>query len=321
MKALITGAGGFVGFHLARHLLEQDDIEIFGTTYLAPEDYPHLQGYDLSLQQVDLTDDDVVYHLLEDIQPDQIYHLAAQSFVPESFESPWDTLSNNIKAQLTIQQAMLKLDLPSRLLVVGSAEVYGPVSPDDIPIDEQQPFRPPSPYSVSKVAQDMLGLQYYISHNLPVIRVRPFNQIGPGQSKRFVAPAFASQIAAIEAGQQEPKLYVGNLDARRDFTDVRDMVRAYRLVMSLGEPGAVYNIGSGQAHSIQELLDILLHHTDAPISVHVDPARVRPTEVPVFVCDPAKVRATTGWEPTYTFEQTLGDVLDDWRGRVNSSAS
>lgn len=196
MKALITGAGGFVGYHLAQHLLEQGDVEIFGTTYLAPEDYPHLQGLDLSLQQIDLTDDDVVYQLLEDVRPDHIYHLAAQSFVPESFDAPWDTLSNNIKAQLTIQQAMLKLDLDSRLLVVGSAEVYGPVSPDDIPIDEQQPFRPPSPYSVSKVAQDMLGLQYYISHNLPAIRVRPFNQIGPGQSKRFVAPAFASQIAA-----------------------------------------------------------------------------------------------------------------------------
>jgi len=319
LRALITGVGGFVGNHLAEHLLEQGDVEVFGTTFLPPESYPDLQRFDMTLRQVDLTDDDAVERLLRDIRPDHIYHLAAQSFVPESFDNPWGTLSNNIKAQLSIILAMIKLDLPSRLLVVGSAEVYGPVSPDDIPIDEQQPLRPPSPYSVSKVAQDMLGLQYFISHNLPIIRVRPFNQIGPGQSKRFVAPAFASQIAAIEAGQQEPILYVGNLEARRDFTDVRDMARAYRLVMSLGEPGSVYNIGSGQARSIQELLDILLHHTEAPIQVQVDPARMRPSEVPIFVCNPARVRATTGWEPQISFEETLVDVLDDWRVRIKET--
>ena len=318
MKALITGAGGFVGNHLARHLLEQGDVELFGTTYLEPENYPALRQYDMRLRRVDLTDDDAVQRLLQDVQPDHIYHLAAQSFVPESFEDPWGTLGNNIQAQLSIILALLRLDLPARLLVVGSAEVYGPVSPNEIPIGEDQPLRPPSPYSVSKVAQDMLGLQYFISHNLPAIRVRPFNQIGPGQSKRFVAPAFASQIASIEAGQQEPVLYVGNLEARRDFTDVRDMVRAYRLVMATGEPGAVYNIGSGQAHSIQELLDTLLHYTDAPIEVQVDPARVRPVEVPIFVCDPTRVHAATGWQPEYTFDRTLADVLDDWRARVRA---
>ncbi len=321
MKALITGVGGFVGNHLARHLLDQGDTEVVGTTYLAPEAYPDLASFDMELRQVELTDDDAVRRLLDETRPDHIYHLAAQSFVPESFESPWDTLSNNIKAQLSIILAMIKLDLPSRLLVVGSAEIYGPVSPDDIPIDEQQPLRPPSPYSVSKVAQDMLGLQYFISHNLPIIRVRPFNQIGPGQSKRFVAPAFASQIAAVEAGQQEPVLYVGNLDAKRDFTDVRDMSRAYRVVMTLGEPGAVYNIGSGQAHSIREVLDILLDMSDAAIDVEPDPARMRPTEVPIFVCNPARIRATTGWEPTYSLEQTLADVLAEWRERVKAAAS
>lgn len=321
MKALITGVGGFVGNHLVRHLLDQGDVDVIGTTFLAPEEYPDLASFDMELRQVELTDDDAVRALLDETRPDHIYHLAAQSFVPESFANPWGTLSNNIKAQLSIILAMIKLDLSSRLLVVGSAEIYGPVSPEDIPIDEQQPLRPPSPYSVSKVAQDMLGLQYYISHNLPIIRVRPFNQIGPGQSKQFVAPAFASQIAAVEAGQQEPVLYVGNLDAKRDFTDVRDMSRAYRLVMALGEPGAVYNIGSGQAHSIQEVLDVLLNMSDAAIDVQPDPARMRPTEVPIFVCNPARIRATTGWEPTYSLEQTLADVLTDWRERVRATAS
>jgi GDP-4-dehydro-6-deoxy-D-mannose reductase len=148
------------------------------------------------------------------------------------------------------------------------------------------------------------------------IRVRPFNQIGPGQGKQFVAPAFASQIATIEKGEAEPLLHVGNLEARRDFTDVRDMVRAYRLLLSSGDPGEVYNIGTGQAHSIQEMLDILLNLSDAPIEVRVDPARFRPVDAPITVCNPAKVRAATGWTPGYTFEQTLSDVLADWRTRL-----
>jgi len=208
------------------------------------------------------------------------------------------------------------LNLNARILIVSSAEVYGTVSPDDIPISEQQPLRPQNPYSVSKLTQDMLGLQYHLSHNVDAIRVRPFNQIGPGQSDRFVAPAFASQIAAIEAGKQEPVMRVGNLIAKRDFTDVRDMVRAFELAMGKGESGAVYNIGNGQAHSIQELLDTLLYETDAPITLEEDPARMRPVEVPIFVCDNRKIRSTTGWEPAYTFKQTLIDVLNEWRERA-----
>ncbi len=318
MKALITGVDGFVGGHLARYLLEQPDTTVSGTTLPSVEHFPHLSRAGVHLHQVNLTDKEAVIKLLRETNPDHIYHLAAQSFVPESFEHPWETLKNNIQGQLNILCGMLELGLNARILIVSSAEVYGPVSPDDIPIDEQQPFKPTSPYSVSKVAQDMLGLQYYLSHNLPVIRVRPFNHIGPGQSTRFVAPAFASQIAAIEAGRQEPVLYVGYLNAKRDFTDVRDMVRAYRLVMSLGEPGSVYNAGSGQAHSIRELLDILLMHTDAPIEVKVDAARMRPVEVPIIVCNPGKIRATTGWRPEYTFEQTLIDILNDQRSRIKA---
>lgn len=320
MKALVTGIGGFVGGHLADHLLAEGGIDVFGTTFLPPDQYRHLDAEKLDLRQIELTDRDAITRTLREIRPDAIYHLAAQSFVPESFDDPWGTLGNNIRAELNILLGLLDLDLNARVLIVGSAEVYGIVSPDEVPIDEEQPFRPANPYSVSKVAQDMLGLQYYLSHNLPIIRVRPFNQIGPGQSKRFVAPAFASQIAAIEAGRQEPKLYVGNLKARRDFTDVRDMVRAYRLIMTLGEPGAVYNVGTGHAHSIQELLDVLLHLTDTPVEVKPDPARTRPVEVPVLACDASKVKATTGWAPAFTFEQTLEAVLDDWRGRIRADA-
>jgi GDP-4-dehydro-6-deoxy-D-mannose reductase len=201
-------------------------------------------------------------------------------------------------------------------LVVGSGEEYGSVTPDQAPIDETLPLRPASPYSVSKVAQDMLGLQYFLSHNLSIVRVRPFNHIGPGQSQRFVAPAFAAQIAAVEAGQQERVIYVGNLKAKRDFTDVRDVVRAYYLLLTCGQPGEVYNVGTGQAHSIRELLDILLSLTDEPIEVQTDPTLFRPVEVPIVVCDPAKLQAATGWIPQIPFEQSLADVLNDWRERV-----
>lgn len=317
MKALITGVGGFVGGHLVRHLLEQGDTTVIGAVYLPPEDHPDLVSTGIELHHIDLIDEDAVEHLLRRTQPDHIYHLAAQSFVPESFDDPWGTLKNNIRSQLNLILSLIKLGLGARLLVVGTSEVYGPVTEDEIPIDEDQPLRPPSPYSVSKVAQDMLGLQYAISHHLDIVRVRPFNQIGPGQSKRFVAPAFASQIAAVEAGQQAPMIHVGNLEAKRDFTDVRDMVRAYRLVMARGEAGAVYNIGSGEAHSVRELLDVLLDHSPAPVEVRTDPARLRPVEVPIFVCNPARMRQATGWQPTFTFEQTLIDVLEDWRQRVH----
>jgi GDP-4-dehydro-6-deoxy-D-mannose reductase len=322
VKALVTGLGGFVGSHLARHLL-QADTTVTGTTFCPPDQYPHLAALidaGVQAQHVELTDERAVHKLLDQTRPDFIYHLAAQSFVPESFDNPWQTLGNNIHAQLNILHSMVKLNLDARVLVIGSSEEYGPVSPDDIPVNEGQPLRPANPYSVSKVAQDMLGLQYHLSHNLAVIRVRPFNHIGPGQSSRFVAPAFASQIAAIEKGAQEPVLYVGSLEARRDFTDVRDMVRAYRDVLTLGEPGAVYNIGSGQARSVRELLDILLHMTDAPIEVQTDPTRIRPVEVPIVVCDASKLRATTGWQPAYTFEQTLADILEEWRARPTKPA-
>nr|MBN1230089.1 GDP-mannose 4,6-dehydratase [Anaerolineae bacterium] len=318
MRILITGADGFVGRHLAWHLLRLGTVEVFGTTYLPTENYQYLSSAGVHLRQIDLTDDEAVRSLLAEIKPAHIYHLAAQSFVPRSFENPWETLRNNILSQLNLMHQMLWLELDSRFLVVGSAEIYGPISPDDLPLNEAQPPNPSSPYSVSKLTQDMLGRQYFLSHNLAAIRVRPFNQIGPGQSKQFVAPAFASQIAEIEADLKEPVLLVGNLTAMRDFTDVRDMVRAYVLLMEKGEPGSVYNIGTGQAYSIQELLDCLLTMTEASIEVRQDPSRFRPVEVPIIVCDPTKVWTATGWTPEYQFEDTLRDVLNDWRQRTSS---
>jgi GDP-4-dehydro-6-deoxy-D-mannose reductase len=213
---------------------------------------------------------------------------------------------------------LVRLSAAPRVMVVGSNEEYGLVQPKDLPLTETSPLRPNSPYGVSKVAQDMLGLQYYLSHQIPVIRVRPFNHIGPGQAPGFVASDFARQIAQAEAGQRPPIIKVGNLEARRDFSDVRDMVRAYHLAITAGVPGDVYNIGSGQDHSVQELLEVLLNHSRVEITVEQDPSRMRPSDVKAVRCDASKFNAVTGWQPSISFETTLHDVLEDWRQRIQA---
>lgn len=253
--------------------------------------------------------------LLDALRPELIYHLAAQASVERAWANPAGTLVNNISVQLHLFQAVIVLGLTPRILVIGSADEYGAVAPEDMPIDESTPLRPLNPYAVSKVAQDYLGLQYHLSHKLQVVRVRPFNHIGPRQGPGFAVPDFCRQIAAIEAGEQEPVLRVGNLAARRDFTDVRDMVRAYHLALTRGQAGKVYNIGSGNTYAIRELLDRLLVQSRVPIRVESDPALARPVDIPEVVSDSSLFRCDTGWKPRYTMDQTLRDVLDDWRRR------
>ncbi len=314
MRILITGAGGFVGRHLSAHLaVAEPSASLIGTTLLPSERvHPAVS----ESHRIDLIDHDAVNELLAISRPQFIYHLAAQAFVPRSFEDPWETLENNIRAQLNIIRACLALDIRPRMLVVSSAEIYGSLLPSQLPMDESAPIRPANPYSVSKVAQDMLGLQYHLSHGLPIMRARPFNHIGPGQNARFVAPAFALQIAKIEAGEGEAVIYVGNLTAKRDFTDVRDIVRAYHLIAARGKAGEAYNIASGLAHSIESLLGTLLALTDIDIEVRIDPARLRPVDVPEIRGDAGKLREDTGWRPRLSFETTLRDVLADCRRRV-----
>lgn len=314
MRVLITGIGGFVGQHLARHLLEtQPDIQLYGTVL----DKPSVRLPSAVTQHaLDLRDSTATRALLQQVQPEQVYHVAGIAAVGRSFDAAWETIENNVLAQLTVLQACLELAQHPRVLVIGSGEIYGPAQPEHLPADEDTPLRPSSPYSVSKVTQDMLGLQFFLSYALPVIRVRPFNHLGPGQGEGFVAPDFALQIARIEAGLQEPRMYVGNLDALRDFLDVRDVVRAYRLVMAHGTPGEVYNIASGVTHSIQELLDTLLGYSRVEIEVCEDPRRMRPASVPILWGDASRVQAATGWKPTFSFPQTLLDVLNDCRQRV-----
>jgi GDP-4-dehydro-6-deoxy-D-mannose reductase len=314
---LITGAGGFVGRHLSAHIGSvRPRARLTGTTLLSGE-IAHESVTDLF--QIDLKNYADVRELLATCRPDAIYHLAAQAFVPRSFENPWETLENNIRAQLNLILACLELDIRPRILIVSSAEIYGASEPEKLPLNENTAIRPANPYSVSKVAQDMMGLQYYLSHNLPIMRARPFNHIGPGQNERFVAPAFARQIASIEEGQSEAVIFVGNLDSKRDFTDVRDIVRAYHMIVEYGQPGEAYNIASGVARSIRHLLDTLLLLTDKSIEVRVDPTRLRPVDVPEIRGDSSKLRRHTGWQPALTFEQTLQDVLADCRRRLKTS--
>jgi GDP-4-dehydro-6-deoxy-D-mannose reductase len=315
VRALITGISGFVGSHLAEYLLEHTDYHVAGTVYGPEENIEHLRDR-LELYPAELSELETVTSIIEQSKPDCIFHLAAQPLVSLSRRDPWGTLAVNIRLQLNILEAVVRLGSKARILVVGSSEEYGLVRPDELPIKETNPLRPTSPYAVSKVAQDMLGLQYHLSHELFTVRVRSFNHIGPRQRIGFVAPDFASQIAKAEAGLQEPVIRVGNLEPQRDFSGVRDVVRGYYLLITQGEPGEVYNLGSEQARSVGEMLKTLIAMSKVPITVEQDPERVRPTDVPVIFGDCSKIRERTGWQPKISFEQSLQDVLDYWRERT-----
>ena len=317
MRALITGAGGFVGRHLCAYLLAHTDWELMGTVYPHPVETQPKDSC-LRLRHANLCDPELVQALVSEVQPDYILHLAAQSFVPSSFADPWDTLQNNIRAQLNLLEVVRRSGRDVRVLVIGSNEEYGTPRPDDLPQTEESPLRPNNPYAVSKVAQDLLGLQYHLAYGLPVVRVRPFNHTGPGQAPRFVVPAFASQIARIEAGLQQPVMKVGNLEVARDFSDVRDIVRAYHLAVTQGESGEVYNLASGQAQSVQGLLKKLLSLSAVEIRVERDPERYRPVDVPVAYGTAQKFHRLTGWKPEIPFAQTLQDVLAYWREQTGA---
>jgi GDP-4-dehydro-6-deoxy-D-mannose reductase len=312
LKALITGISGFVGSYLAEHLLEATDWEVAGTVFGPYGNILDLCGR-LELYPAELSRLDVMTFILDQAQPDIIFHLAAQPLVSASRNDPWGTLETNIRMQLNVLEGVAQVRPGCRVLVVGSSEEYGQVSLKDLPIGEDTPFRPLSAYAISKVAQDLLGLQYNLTHGLNVVRARPFNHIGPRQRLGFVAPDFASQIAAVELGLQSPTIEVGSLVARRDFCDVRDVVRAYLLLATDGEPGQVYNVGSGRSRSIQDVLDALLGMSSVPIQVRQDPDKMRPAEVDDFYCDASRIRERTGWQAEIPFEQSLRDILDYWR--------
>ena len=315
-RVLVTGVTGFAGSHLVDYMLTRNDVEIFGIQRWRSrtENIDHFRDR-IRLLECDLRDASSTRDVLETVRPDWIFHLAAQSFVPTSWNAPSESLVTNVLGQVNIFEAVRRLGLTSRIQLACSSEEYGMVYEDELPIRETNPLRPLSPYAVSKVAQDMLGYQYWMSWKVDAVRTRGFNHEGPRRGPVFVASDFAKQIADIERGRREPVLNVGNLEARRDFTDVRDMVRAYWLALEHGAPGEVYNICSGRAYAIREVLDLLLGMTKTKIDVRQDPARLRPSDVPVLLGDYSRFHEVTGWTPTIPFEQTLRDMLDYWRGR------
>jgi GDP-4-dehydro-6-deoxy-D-mannose reductase len=293
MRVAVTGSSGFVGSHLVPYLRSQgDDVVTIDRTGTPP---------------VDVTDAAEVREVLRAARPEAVYHLAALSHVGRSWDAPEAVFRVNVVGALNVLRACVDAGV-ERVLVAGSADVYGVVGPEDLPLTEESPIRPITPYGASKAAADVLALQTYLGDGLGTLRVRAFNHTGPGQSASMLVPGLAQRIADAERAAGS-KVKVGRVDVVRDLSDVRDVVRAYRLLVEAGTPGEAYNVCSGRGVTVRDLADTMLSMSDAPLELVVDPELVRPVDVPRLVGDPARLRAATGWEPQIPLEQTLRDVL------------
>jgi GDP-4-dehydro-6-deoxy-D-mannose reductase len=314
----ITGADGFAGHHLVDLLVQNQDDQLYGTSFADPQflGQAYLENF-TEVVQLDIRDRGAVHQTISTIKPDVIFHLAAQTFVPAAFKDPWSTLETNMRGTLNLLDAIRESELQAtRMINVSSSVVYGLVESHDLPLTERQPFNPGDPYAVSKIGQEMLGRQYVRSYDLQVVTARAFNHTGSGQSTEFVIPNFAMQIARIEQGLEPPVLKVGNLSAQRDFLDVRDVVRAYNMLVRQGESGAIYNICSGYSYSIRDLVDRLIYLSGVEITIEVDEARLRPVDLPRVVGDNTALRRATGWKPLHTIDEMLALVLNDCRQRL-----
>jgi GDP-4-dehydro-6-deoxy-D-mannose reductase len=316
MKVLVTGINGFVGCHLSGLLAEKgycvlgsrvDDANLDVITSRVPSSNLHV---------CDLRDRPVVDQLLRVTRPDAVIHLAGQSWVPASWQDPATTFDINLKGTIHLFEAILGNAPQSRCIFISTGDFYDVTGSVDAAADEESPIIPRNPYALSKMTADLLARQLFLSRGLQVVRLRPFNHIGPHQSERFVVSEFAKKIAEIELGLGEPLIMVGNLDVERDFTDVRDMVRAYELALSKCAAGECYNVSSQKAYRIRSMLDILLANSSAEIRVETDPAKYRPVEVTRFLGNSGRFRTATGWQPDIPIEKTIADVLDYWRGRI-----
>ena len=339
MRVLITGVTGMAGSHLAEYLLNIEGLEVYGT-YRWRSRVDNLDdlkkagkvniitgGFEsmlhertdsskLNLIEADITDSFSMKWVIGAVKPDRIFHLAAQSYVHASWGAPAETLHTNIIGEVNLLEAVRSAGIDPIIHIAGSSEEYGLVLPDELPVRETNPLRPLSPYGVSKATQEMLAYQYFRSYGLKTVITRAFNHAGPRRGEVFVTSNLAKQIVEVEKGLKPPVLYVGDLSSVRDWSDVRDVIKAYWLVTEMGTPGEVYNIGSGIGREVREMLDMLLGMSNVDIEVEVDHARLRPSDVKVLICDSTRFRKLTGWAPQITFDKTLRDLLDYWRERV-----
>lgn len=311
-KALIIGASGFVGPYLARQLSGESRMQVYATKRLNGKrvDIP-AEVYDLNI----LNKDEIV-DLLYKIRPDYIFHLAAQSSVALSWENPGLTIDVNIKGSVNVLDAVRELYYKPRVVLIGSGEEYGHIRPGETPISEDNHLRPGNLYAATKACQNMIAKIYTTAYDMELIMVRAFNHIGPGQAPIYVVSDFCRQVVEIEKGLREPVMMVGNLKAMRDFTDVRDVVRAYALLAQYGKRGETYNVGSGHAISIREILDLIIAQSDVDVEVKVDPNKIRPVDVPIIEADTAKLREATGWERKIPLTQTIRETMDYWRNHI-----
>lgn len=322
MKVLITGITGFVGSHLAELCLQKPDIELYGTVlahHFGDDELRRIEHIKdkIELLECDLNNRVAVARVIGNSKPDKIFHLVAQAFVPPSWKSPEYTLMNNIISELNVFEVVREMKLDPVIQIAGSSEEYGLIHQNELPVKEDNPLRPISPYGVSKLAQDRLAFQYHHSYGLKNVITRAFNHEGPRRGEQFVTSNFAKQIAEIEKGKKEPVIYVGNLEAKRDYSDVRDIVRAYWIATEKCQYGEPYNISSEKTISIKSVLNLLLSLSKVKdIEIKQDPSRMRPSDVQIVCGDCSKFKKETGWKPEIPFEKTMEDTLNYWRKKV-----
>lgn len=308
-KALIIGAAGFVGNYLIDHI-QKNCIWSIAVTKLPQE---KIEKENIDIYDLDILNLEDIFKLLKEVKPEYIFHLAAQSSVALSWKNPGVTVDINIKGSLNVLDAVRRLDYKPRILMIGSGEEYGHIRPEETPVREDNVLRPGNIYAATKACQNMISAIYHQAYQMDIMNVRAFNHIGPSQAPIFVVSDFCKQVADIEKGRQVPEIHVGNLGAKRDFTDVRDVVKAYVLLMEKGRAGETYNIGSGHAVEIRKVLDIILQYSAKDIQIVVDPARFRPVDVPIIEADIAKVCYDTGWKLEIPLETTIQETLNYWR--------
>lgn len=317
MKALIIGGAGFVGQHLINHIRKHTDWILYVTKISSEK----LDISDVTVVDLNILNQSEIDEILSIIQPDYVFHLAAQSSVAYSWKNPGLTIDVNIKGTVNLLDSIRKLELKSRILLIGSGEEYGFIKEDEVPIFETNPTRPGNIYAATKVAQNNIGSIYAKAYGMSIIMVRAFNHIGPNQEPIFVVADFCKQVIEIEYGLKEPIINVGNLSAKRDFTDVRDVVRAYVDLIQHGKAGEIYNVGSGLAISIQDILDSIISHSKKSIQINVDPQRMRPSDIPIIEANIDKIYECIHWKPRITLEQTLKETLDYWRHRIKKQVN